>query len=81
MKNFRESGWRHCGHKAAMPAGNNRRCQVPASPDYRHVDVRTGYDIPDLLTGRLNQHPSAAIDYTKEQRTDYADFYTDLLDK
>ena len=39
------------------------------------------YDIPYLLTGRLNQHPSAAIDYTKEQRTDYADFYTDLLDK
>ena len=40
-----------------------------------------GYDIPYLLTGRLNQHPSAAIDYTKEGRTDYADFYTDLLDK
>ncbi len=40
-----------------------------------------GYDIPYLLTGRLNQHPSAAIDYTKEARTDYADFYTDLLDK
>lgn len=40
-----------------------------------------GYDIPYLLTGRLNQHPSAAIDFTKECRTDYADFYTDLLDK
>lgn len=40
-----------------------------------------GYDIPYLLTGRLNQHPSAAIDYTKEGRTDYAEFYTDLLDK
>ena len=40
-----------------------------------------GYDIPYLLTGRLNQHPSAAIDYTKEGRKDYADFYTDLLDK
>jgi 4-hydroxy 2-oxovalerate aldolase len=40
-----------------------------------------GYDIPYLLTGRLNQHPSAAIDYTKEGRSDYADFYTDLLDK
>lgn len=40
-----------------------------------------GYDIPYLLTGRLNQHPSAAIDYTKDARTDYADFYTDLLDK
>ncbi len=40
-----------------------------------------GYDIPYLLTGRLNQHPSAAIDYTKANRTDYADFYTDLLEK
>lgn len=40
-----------------------------------------GYDIPYLLTGRLNQHPSAAIDYTKEGLTNYADFYTDLLDK
>jgi 4-hydroxy 2-oxovalerate aldolase len=40
-----------------------------------------GYDIPYLLTGRLNQHPSAAIDYTKAGRSDYADFYTDLLDK
>jgi 4-hydroxy 2-oxovalerate aldolase len=40
-----------------------------------------GYDIPYLLTGRLNQHPSAAIDYTKAGRSDFADFYTDLLDK
>ncbi len=40
-----------------------------------------GYDIPYLLTGHLNQHPSAAIDYTKQGRTDYATFYTDLLDK
>ena len=40
-----------------------------------------GYDIPYLLTGRLNQHPSAAIDFTKEERSDYAEFYTDLLDK
>ena len=40
-----------------------------------------GYDIPYLLTGQLNQHPSAAIDYTNEKKTDYAEFYTDLLDK
>ena len=40
-----------------------------------------GSDLPYLLTGRLTQHPSAAIDYTKEGRKDYADFYTDLLDK
>lgn len=40
-----------------------------------------GYDIPYLLTGRLNQHPSAAIDYIKSNETNYADFYADLLDK
>ena len=40
-----------------------------------------GYDIPYLLPGRLNQHPSAAIDFCKDNRKDYADFYTDLLDK
>ena len=40
-----------------------------------------GYDIPYLLTGRLNQHPSSAIDYIKEGKTDYTEFYTDLLDK
>lgn len=43
--------------------------------------IAWGYDIPYLLTGRLNQHPSAAIDYTKAGRTDYAGFYADLLDK
>ncbi len=40
-----------------------------------------GYDIPYLLTGRLNQHPSSAIDYMKQQRCDYTEFYTDLLEK
>jgi 4-hydroxy 2-oxovalerate aldolase len=40
-----------------------------------------GYDIPYLLTGRLNQHPSSAIDYMKEQRENYTTFYMDLLDK
>ena len=40
-----------------------------------------GYDIPYLLTGRLNQHPSAAIDYIKSKETKYAEFYADLLEK
>ena len=40
-----------------------------------------GYDIPYLLTGKLNMHPSAAIDAVKEKREDYSDFYTELLDK
>ncbi|MDE7157771.1 MAG: aldolase catalytic domain-containing protein [Lachnospiraceae bacterium] len=40
-----------------------------------------GYDIPYLLTGRLNQHPSAAIDFTRERRSDYAEFYQWLLER
>ncbi|MCD7709026.1 MAG: aldolase catalytic domain-containing protein [Clostridiales bacterium] len=47
----------------------------------RAQGVNWGYDIPYLLTGHLNQHPSAAIEFMKAGRSDYTDFYTDLLDK
>lgn len=40
-----------------------------------------GYDIPYLLTGRLNLHPSSAIDCVKAGRKDYTEFYTELIDK
>ena len=40
-----------------------------------------GYDIPYLLTGRLNQHPRDAIQFTAEKRSDYAAFYQYLYDK
>ncbi len=40
-----------------------------------------GYDIPYLLTGRFNQHPRDAIQFMKEGRTDYKDFYHFLYDK
>ena len=39
-----------------------------------------GYDIPYLLTGTLNAHPSSAINFIKEKRTDYAMFYQELID-
>ena len=39
-----------------------------------------GYDIPYLLTGVLNCHPSSAIRFTGEQREDYSRFYQELLD-
>jgi len=39
-----------------------------------------GYDIPYLLTGVMNIHPSKAIDFMDEKRTDYAEFYQELLD-
>lgn len=38
-----------------------------------------GYDIQYLMTGLLNQHPRAAIQFTKDKRTDYSDFYNELI--
>ncbi len=39
-----------------------------------------GYDIPYLLTGIMNSHPSSAIRFTGNQRNDYSRFYQELLD-
>ena len=39
-----------------------------------------GYDIPYLLTGIMNSHPSSAIKFVGEKRTDYSKFYQELLD-
>lgn len=39
-----------------------------------------GYDIPYLLTGVLNCHPSSAIRFTGGRRMDYSRFYQELLD-
>ncbi len=36
-----------------------------------------GFDMQYLVTGILNQHPRTAIAFTKDQRTDYADFYNE----
>ncbi len=47
----------------------------------REEGMTWGYDIPYLLTGRLNQHPRDAIQFMKEGRTDYKDFYHFLFDK
>jgi 4-hydroxy 2-oxovalerate aldolase len=43
--------------------------------------IHWGYDIPYMLTGQLNEHPRAAINYLKdENRKDYIHFYNSLLD-
>ena len=42
--------------------------------------LKWGYDVQYLLTGKMNLHPSSAINFTKENRTDYADFYHQLFD-
>lgn len=40
-----------------------------------------GYNIPYLLTGQMNRHPRSAIAATKENRTDFLNFYLELNDK
>ena len=37
-----------------------------------------GYDLQYLMTGQLNQHPRTAIQFTKEQRKDYTEFYKEI---
>lgn len=39
-----------------------------------------GYDVPYLMTGVLNSHPSSAIKFIKDGRTDYKNFYQELLE-
>ena len=39
-----------------------------------------GYDIPYMLTGVLNCHPSTAIKFIKDKRTDYAKLYAELME-
>lgn len=38
-----------------------------------------GYDLQYLMTGLLNQHPRAAIQFTKDKRNDYAEFYREII--
>ncbi len=44
----------------------------------RAAGLRWGYDVPYLLTGILNSHPSSAIKFIKEGRTDYSRFLSEL---
>lgn len=46
----------------------------------RQKGSKWGYDIPYLLTGIMNSHPSSAIQFLQEERTDYSRFYQELLD-
>lgn len=38
-----------------------------------------GYDLQYLITGLLDQHPRTAIAFTNEGRSNYADFYQELI--
>ncbi len=40
--------------------------------------LKWGYDIPYILSGILNKHPSSAIQFLKEDRKNYSIFYDEL---
>ena len=42
--------------------------------------VQWGYAPQYMLTGQLNRHPEEAIRFTEQKRTDYTEFYKELLD-
>ena len=46
----------------------------------RESGVNWGYDINYMLTGMLNRHPREAIEFAKDNRGDYSEFYKSLLD-
>jgi 4-hydroxy 2-oxovalerate aldolase len=39
-----------------------------------------GFDVPYLMTGVFNSHPSSAIKFIKDGRTDYDQFYQEMMD-
>ena len=48
-------------------------------PAIREAGAVWGYDFQYMMTGLLNQHPRSAIEFTKENRKDYSEFYKEIL--
>lgn len=48
-------------------------------PAVREAGAVWGYDFQYLMTGLLNQHPRTAIEFTKQGRADYSEFYKEIL--
>ncbi len=46
----------------------------------REEGVVWGYDFPYFMTGVLNCHPRSAIKFTQDKRTDYKNFYNEILE-
>ena len=42
-------------------------------------NVRWGFDIPYMITGQMNQHPRAAINFIGSNRMDYTNFYDSMV--
>lgn len=40
-----------------------------------------GFDIQYMITGQFNRHPREAIRFTEEKRTDYYEFYKNIVDE
>ena len=49
-------------------------------PIIKESGAKWGFDIPYMLTGSLNIHPSRAIKFIKDGRDDYSEFYKELLE-
>ncbi|MDE7417376.1 MAG: aldolase catalytic domain-containing protein [Lachnospiraceae bacterium] len=45
----------------------------------REDGVVWGFDLQYMMTGLLNQHPRTAIQFTKEKRKDYSEFYKEVV--
>lgn len=48
--------------------------------DLKKNGVKWGFDIPYILTGQRNSHPRTAMEFVKNNRTDYKNLRLDLLD-
>ena len=44
----------------------------------KEAGVKWGFDLQYLLTGVLNQHPRTAIQFTKDKRKDFCEFYKEV---
>ena len=49
-------------------------------PKIKESGATWGFDVPYMLTGSLNIHPSRAIKFIKDGRNDYSEFYKELLE-
>ena len=49
-------------------------------PKIKETGATWGFDIPYMLTGSLNIHPSRAIEFIKNGRNDYSEFLKELLE-
>ncbi|MBR6100902.1 MAG: aldolase catalytic domain-containing protein [Ruminococcus sp.] len=45
----------------------------------REQGIVWGYDLQYMMTGVLNRHPRSAIAFTKEKRSDYTEFYKEII--